>query len=189
MNIIEKLKSLGVEVTPEIEKSLGGDFISIQEHEKKIARVEFERDKYKSDFDEASKTLDSFKGKDINGLEQQIAEWKKKAEDAKVEFENTLKKRDYSDAVKETIKDIKFSSNSAKKAFIAGLEDKPLEIKDGKLVGFDKYFEDYKKDDEGAFVIEDGRSQLTTSIHGSAGATDNSLAAMRAAMGLTNPTK
>ncbi len=29
MNVIEKLKKLGVEVTPEIEKKLGGDYITV----------------------------------------------------------------------------------------------------------------------------------------------------------------
>ncbi len=29
MNVIEKLKKLGVEVTPEIEKELGGDYITV----------------------------------------------------------------------------------------------------------------------------------------------------------------
>lgn len=39
MNIIDKLKSLGVEVTEEIEKAFPGEFVSALEVEKKTEKI------------------------------------------------------------------------------------------------------------------------------------------------------
>ena len=39
MNIIDKLKTLGVEITPEIEKAFPGEFVSDLEVQKKMIRL------------------------------------------------------------------------------------------------------------------------------------------------------
>ena len=44
MNVIEKLKQLGVEITLEIEKALSGEYLSELEVEKKLNKAELERD-------------------------------------------------------------------------------------------------------------------------------------------------
>ena len=76
MNLIEKLKAKNIEVTQEMEEILAGDFISVQEHERKIMRVEEERDKFKNDFETASETLKGFEGKDFEALTKELAEAK-----------------------------------------------------------------------------------------------------------------
>lgn len=46
MNIIDKLKSLGVEITPEIEKAFPGEFVSdleVQKKNEKITTLEMRR--------------------------------------------------------------------------------------------------------------------------------------------------
>lgn len=65
MDLTKKLKDAGVEVTAEMEELLKGDYISVQEHEKKLNKVELERDKYKKDFENASETLKGFEDKDL----------------------------------------------------------------------------------------------------------------------------
>lgn len=192
MNIIDKLKELGVEVTSEIEKGLGGDYISKAEHEKKLGKVEAERDQLKKDYDAAKTTLEGFEGKDFDKLTAEIAEWKKKAEDSEKEYKAALQKRDYSDALKEAGKDLKFTSTSAQKAFFAELESNPLQMRDGKILGFDDFVKSYKETDEGAFVKEESgtRSQFTTTItRQSDGNNGTDLARIRSAMGLKNDTK
>ena len=39
MNIIDKLKSLGVEITTEIEKAFAGEWVSDQEVKKKLSNI------------------------------------------------------------------------------------------------------------------------------------------------------
>lgn len=194
MNIIEKLKALNVSITPEIEKELGGDYITRAEHDKKIGKVEAERDQLKADYAAAKETLEGFEGKDFDKMTAEVAEWKAKAEQAEKDFNAKLAKRDYSDAIKELAKDIKFSSNSAKKAFMEELENNPLQLREGKVLGFEDFVKAYKENDAGAFVPEQAqtRSTFTTTVTpqtGSQGGQGTDVAHLRAIMGLSNDKK
>ena len=57
--------------------------------------------------------------------------------------------------IKEKVSELKFSSNSAKKAFIADALKEEMKMKDGQLQGFDDFLESYKKTDADAFLKED----------------------------------
>lgn len=166
MDLIKKLKDAGIEVTEEMKEILSGDFITVQEHEKKLNKVELERDKYKEDFETASETLKGFEGKDFDQLTKDVAEWKEKAEKAEKDYAAKLSQRDYSDAIKELTKDLKFTSNSAKKAFLSELESNPLQMRDGKVLGFDDFLKGYKESDSDAFVKEEEehRSSFTRNM-------------------------
>lgn len=64
MIIIDKLKSLGVEITPEIEKSLSGDYVSSLELNKKQTKIEelsAENKKLKDEKDTIEKELNDLK--------------------------------------------------------------------------------------------------------------------------------
>ena len=154
MNIIEKLKQFKTEVTPEMEKAFAGDVLSELEVNKKLSKLEVERDNWKKRAEEAEDTLKGLDGKNLEDIEKDRDAWKKKAEDAEKEFKERMEKRDYSDAVKEAVEKLKFSSSSAKKAFVAELESDPLKMKDGKLLGFDDFVKTYKENDATAFVDE-----------------------------------
>ena len=80
MNIIEKLKSFGVEITAEMEKAFTGDFLSEQEVEKKLGKAEKERDGWKERAETAESTLKGFEGKDFEGITKDRDEWKEKFE-------------------------------------------------------------------------------------------------------------
>lgn len=167
MNLIEKLKAKNIEVTQEMEEILTGDFISVQEHERKIKRVEEERDKFKQDYETASETLKGFEGKDFEEITRDRDEWKAKAEQAEKDYNAKIEKRDYQDAIQELTKDLKFTSNSAKKAFLSELESNPLQMRDGKVLGFDDFLKGYKESDSDAFVKEEEehRSSFTTNMN------------------------
>ena len=167
MNLIEKLKAKNIEVTQEMEEILAGDFISVQEHERKIKRVEEERDKFKQDYETASETLKGFEGKDFEEITRDRDEWKAKAEQAEKDYNAKIEKRDYQDAIQELTKDLKFTSNSAKKAFLYELESNPSQMRDGKVLGFDDFLKGYKESDSDAFVKEEEehRSSFTTNMN------------------------
>ena len=167
MNLIEKLKAKNIEVTQEMEEILAGDFISVQEHERKIKRVEEDRDKFKNDFETASETLKGFEGKDFEALTKELAEAKESLANSEKEYKAAIEKRDYQDAIQELTKDLKFTSNSAKKAFLSELESNPLQMRDGKVLGFDDFLKGYKESDSDAFVKEEEehRSSFTTNMN------------------------
>lgn len=158
MKILDELTKLGIELTDEQKKSVTSKFteevISVNEHSKKLNKVESERDQLKSDYDTAKATLEGFEGKDFEKLTAEVAEWKKKAEESEKDYQAKLSARDYSDAIKELTKDLKFTSNSAKKAFMADLEANPLQMREGKVLGFDDYVKNYQETDKDAFVTK-----------------------------------
>ena len=155
MNIIEKLKQLGVEATPEIEKALAGDYLSDLEVEKKIKKIEMERDDWKKKAEDAETTLKGFEGKDFDSIQRERDDWKKRAEDAEADFKKQMEERDYADAVDKHVADINFTSESAKKAYVAELKAAGLKIKDGKIFGLQEFLDEYSKNDPDAIVSEE----------------------------------
>ena len=92
--------------------------------------------------------------KTLKPSQRNVDEWKEKAETAANEYKQKLEERDYKDAVDAAVKDLKFSSNSAKKAFVSDLMSDKLKMKNGMLVGFNDFVDAYKKEDATAFVDE-----------------------------------
>lgn len=157
-NVLEILKTLGIEVPEEKEselnKAISENYKTVAEVEKKISKIEAERDREKERADSAEETLKGFEGKDFDAISKERDEWKAKAEQAKADYEAKESARAYSEAVENVCKELKFSSNSAKKAFVSELQNENLKIKDGTLLGFNDFVEAYKKNDESAFVSE-----------------------------------
>ena len=156
LKVITELEKLGLELTDEmkesIKKNIGEEVYSKSELDKKVKKVEEERDQYKGRAETAEETLKGFDGKDLETITKERDEWKEKAETAANEYKQKLEERDYKDAVDAAVKDLKFSSNSAKKAFVSDLMSDKLKMKNGMLVGFNDFVDAYKKEDATAFV-------------------------------------
>ena len=157
VKIISELEKIGLEITDEqkesIKKSMGEELYSKQELDKKIGKVEAERDNYKERAETAEGTLKGFEGKDFDEITKDRDEWKKKAEQAEQDFNAKIAERDKNDLLEKAFKDVKFSSESAKKSIMADIAAS-VTVKDGKLIGFNDLLEDAKKSDAGAFVDE-----------------------------------
>lgn len=154
MNIIEKLKQFNVDVTADMEKSFGGDFLSEQEVSKKLTRTENDRDSWKKRAEAAEETLKGFEGKDFDTITKERDEWKKKAEDAEREYAVREAEREKQELLKKAFADIEFTSESAKKAIMAQIAE-DVTVKNGKLIGFNDLLETAKKNDASAFVDKD----------------------------------
>ena len=132
---------------------MGEELYSKQELDKKIGKVEAERDNYKERAETAEGTLKGFEGKDFDEITKDRDEWKKKAEQAEQDFNAKIAERDKNDLLEKAFKDVKFSSESAKKSIMTDIAAS-VTVKDGKLIGFNDLLEDAKKSDAGAFVDE-----------------------------------
>lgn len=202
-NIYELLKSIGVEVPEDkkeaFDKSLAENYKTINEVNginKKLQEAESERDTYKTKYDT-----------DIAKRDEDLATLKKQLEDAgadkttietltknlsdlqttydndKTNWQKQLDDTRYEYAVKEKVEGLKFSSNSAKKAFLAELKEKPLQMREGVLTGFDDFVNAYKSNDADAFMKEDNaqnnantgakKPSFAGSSTGNVGGTDN----------------
>lgn len=151
MKLVDELKKLGVEITPEIEKKFDGEFISVKEHEKKLSKVEAERDNLKERAESAETTLKEFEGKDFEQMQGEVEKWKAKAEQAEKDYAEKLSAREKADLLSAAMAEIQFTSESAKKSIMAEIE-KDISVKDGALIGFGDLIAKAKEKDASAFV-------------------------------------
>lgn len=171
LKVITELEKLGLELTDEmkesIKNSIGEEVYSKGEHEKKVKKAEDERDQYKERAETAEETLKGFEGKDFETITKERDEWKQKAEKAENDYNAKIAEREKNDLLKEAFENIKFSSESAKKAIMADIAAS-VSVKDGKLIGFNDLLEDAKKNDASAFVdegqqhLENNKAKFTT---------------------------
>lgn len=198
-NIEAILTEAGIELTDEqraaITKAVAENYKTVNEFNSKVTKLEGERDSWKDQYTGVKTSLDKFDGVDVDDLKAQIAEQKKKAEEAEKNANEKLAARDYADAVKANTAGIKFSSAAAQRDFESQLQSKNLPVNDGKLLGFTDFLAQYKADNEGAVLDESAeeKAKFTDSMN-SGSSTSNSkdsdlTRAMRAAMGLPDTTK
>jgi chromosome segregation ATPase len=173
-NIYDILKSFQIEIPSdkkeEFEKLLNENYKTISEMsniQNKLEKAEGERDTYKTKYDEDIKQRDADikdlqkKLKDagtdtekLSKLETELDTLQGTYKTAKADYEKKLADQAYDFAIKEKVAGLKFTSNSAKKAFLADITADRLKMKDGDLIGFDDYVSKYKEQDAGAFVTE-----------------------------------
>lgn len=198
-NIEAILTEAGIELTDEqraaVTKGVAENYKTVNEFTSKVTKLEGERDSWKDQYTGVKTSLDKFDGVDVDDLKAQIAEQKKKAEEAEKNANEKLAARDYADAVKANTAGIKFSSAAAQRDFESQLQSKNLPVNDGKLLGFTDFLAQYKADNEGAVLDEsaEGKAKFTDSMNQGSSTSkskDSDLTrAMRAAMGLPDTTK
>lgn len=113
-----------------------------------------ERDNWKAKAETAEETLKKFEGIDPEQIKTELADWKKKAEDAENDYNAKLYERDFADALKAALDEVKFSSEAAKKSVMADIKEAGLKLKDGKILGLNDLLAQMKESDASAFVDE-----------------------------------
>ena len=113
-----------------------------------------DRDTWKEKAETAEETLKGFEGIDPAQVQAQLAEYKKKAEDAEKDRDAKIYERDFADALKTALDGVKFSSEAAKKAVMADIKEAGLKLKDGKILGLNDLISQMKEKDASAFVDE-----------------------------------
>lgn len=166
------------------EKGLTDEQIAfvMAENGKSIAKLQDENKKLKDDAEAlkkraetAEETLKGFEGKDFEAMSAELADWKKKAEDSKAEYEKQIYERDFNDVLKSETEAIKFTSESAKSAVLNEIRGAGLKLKDGKILGLSDLINQIKEKDAGAFVddktedLEKNKAKFTDSMSGKSG--------------------
>lgn len=101
-----------------LKKAVAENYYAKAEADKKLSRLEADRDNWKSKTETAEETLKGFDGVDVEKMKQDIEGWKKKAEEAESAYEAKLKQRDFDDIVKATIAEYKGKGEQAVKAYL-----------------------------------------------------------------------
>jgi predicted phage tail protein len=113
----------------------------------------------KKQLEEANTKIESLSKVNTEDLQKEIDDWKAKYETDTNALNDKISKREREYIINDLTRDIKFSSNSAKKSFMEDLASKDLKIEDGKMLGFDDYLTSYKEQDAGAFLTEKPESK------------------------------
>lgn len=141
-----------------------------------VATLTAERDTARTSLADANKKLEGYD-----------PEWKAKAAQAQQQADKQVAELKAGYAADSAASGLKFTSDSAKKAFLSDLKVKNLPLQDdGTLLGFDDYVASYKKTDPGAFAPEGGLPRVSSSATGTPAtptAKDQANAALRAAFG------
>lgn len=170
-NIIDICKEFGFEIpadkVADFNKIVAENYKTISEHEKRVGKIEAERDAFKERAETAETTLKGFEGKDFDTITRERDEWKTKAEKAEKDYSDKMAAHEKQELLKEAFADIEFTSESAKKAIMAQISE-DVTVKNGKLIGFNDLLETAKKNDATAFVdkqqqeLNNNRAQFST---------------------------
>lgn len=184
-NIHEILKGVGIEIPEDkkeaFDKAVLENYKTVKEVEQvreKLESIEKERDSYKEKYDtdiaQRDNDLASLKTQleeagqskeKLATLQASLTEAQEKYNTDKANWEKQLADEQYSHSVSEAVRDIKFSSNAAKKVFIDELKANPLQMKDGNLLGFTDYVNVYKEENPDSFLTDDnagGQQKIIT---------------------------
>ena len=157
-NIHAILKKYGIEVPADnkvdFDKDIAANYKTQSEFEKKLSKVEGERDNYKQQLDTATETLKGFEGVDIETMRTQLKEWETKANNAEKDYLAKLEARDFEDALKAAMEGYKFTSEAARKTVMSEVKGAGLKLKDGKILGLADLMDSIKESDASAFVDE-----------------------------------
>lgn len=87
-------------------------------------------------------------------LNAKLTELQTKYDNDTQALNNKIAEQEYNYKINDYVKDIEFSSKSAKKSFIEDLKNKHLEFNGDNLVGFDDFKKEYEENDPTTFVIK-----------------------------------
>lgn len=127
----------------------------IKKLQKENEKLQAERDDLRAKKETAEETLEKFEGIDPEQIKVELETYKNKAKEAEEEYNKKLYDRDFNDALKNELEEVKFTSAFAKKAIIEDIKKSGLKLKNGKILGLNDYLDQIKEEDQSAFVNED----------------------------------
>ena len=125
--------------------------------QKKTQKAIEERDDFKGRLETAETTLKNFEGIDPEKIQGELADWKKKAEDAEKDFKAQLTRRDQQAWLKEKLDEYGVKSPYARKQLELECmaEGSGLAWKDGQFMGFGDFMKAAKEKDSGLYLTKE----------------------------------
>lgn len=112
----------------------------------------------------ARDTIKSYEDMDIEAIKKSAKDWEEKYNTDTQALQNKLAEKDYETAIKDKTANLKFTSEGAKKSFIADLKAKELKLENGNILGFDDFVKGYKETDPKAFESDTPLPEFTGDI-------------------------
>lgn len=145
---VKSLESIFPEITEEQTEAVNKIMEKqAEEHSAEIAKLQ-------EQLTAANNQIKEFQSMNIDEIKASAAAWQEKYAASEKAWNEKLAALKYETAAKDAVADIKFSSNSAKRAFLGDLQAKKLPLENDKLTGFSDFLNSYKESDPDAFVPE-----------------------------------
>ena len=176
----EFLKNLGIEgltdeVIEKIMKENGADIEAAKAKADKTQEIENLKSELKTTketLEQANVQIKNFEGLDVESKDKAIKEWETKYSEleanAKAEREANEKKlqeQQYDFKLNEYVNGQKFTSDFAKKAYLAELKAQGFKLDaDGNFLGANEYTEKFKAANQGVFVVEETPKDPTPEV-------------------------
>ena len=138
----------------------------IETHKNSINTLTTERDGLQAQLNTANATIQSYKDMDIDGIKRSVTEWEDKYNTDTKALKDQLDAANYGFGVERAVSGLKFTSEGARKSFVADLTAKKLQLQDGKLLGLEDFIKSYKESDPGTFVKDDEGSDNNPAAKG-----------------------
>ena len=153
--LLEILKANGIEIPEEkqadVKKAFFENYKSVLDYNKTVAKLTETRDALQTRLETAETTLKAFEGMDAEKVKAELAEWKKKAEDAEKNFTAQITARDQQDWLKANLEEYGVTSPYARTQLMAECMDETSGLKwkgaETGFYGFDDFMKDAKKAD------------------------------------------
>lgn len=149
----EDLKNLGL-TDEQISFVMAENGKDVNKAKKDFDTISADRDNWKNQAETAQNTLAKFDGIDPEKIDSEIADWKKKAKDAEEMYTAKIREREFEDALKAELDNVKFSSEAAKRSVMTDIKAAGLKLIDGKILGLKDLLDQMKEKDASAFVDE-----------------------------------
>ena len=176
----EFLKNLGIEgltdeVIEKIMKENGADIEAAKakaDKSQEIENLKSELKTTKETLEQANVQIKNFEGLDVESKDKAIKEWETKYSEleanAKAEREANEKKlqeQQYDFKLNEYVNGQKFTSEFAKKAYLAELKAQGFKLDaDGNFLGANEYTEKFKAANQGVFAVEEAPTNPTPEV-------------------------
>ena len=145
---VKSLESIFPEITEEQTAAISKLF------DKQASEYAEEVDNLREQLTAANNQIKEFQSMNIDEIKASAAAWQEKYAASEKAWQEKLAGLKYEAAAKDAIADIKFSSNSAKRAFLSDLQAKNLTLENDKLIGFSDFLNSCKESDPDAFAPE-----------------------------------
>lgn len=145
---VKSLESIFPEITEEQTAAISKLF------DKQASEYAEEVDNLREQLTAANNQIKEFQSMNIDEIKASAAAWQEKYAASEKAWNEKLAGLKYEAAAKDAVADIKFSSNSAKRAFLSDLKAKNLTLENDKLIGFSDFLNSYKESDPDAFAPE-----------------------------------
>lgn len=146
-NIEQILKEAGIEVTDDqkaaVNKAVTENYRTVADYDKQVRKTEKaegERDTYKKNYEDAQETIKGFDGIDVEKLNNDIKDWKERAEKAEKDAQAKILQRDQRDYLNAEFEKLGISSERTRKSLMADIMGEDgLKWKDGAFMGLSDY--------------------------------------------------